>query len=126
MKAGRATPGKSRICPLCRETILESVSVCPACRHHLRYDPNEEVAPRPTFCPFRVEGTVRHDGEGEPWEYSVVLEIRDDKGERIGRHTVGVGALSPSQARTFALAVEVLPSDAALDRRATADRTPVS
>ena len=30
-------PGATRKCPHCRETILESAMVCPACRHHLRY-----------------------------------------------------------------------------------------
>ena len=106
MRSARATPGKSRICPLCRETILESASVCPACRHHLRFDPNEAQARAPSFCPLRVEGTIRHPG-GEAWEYSVALAVRNDNGEEIARHVLGVGALLPAEKRTFALAVEI-------------------
>jgi predicted amidophosphoribosyltransferase len=33
-----ANPGKSRQCPHCKATILDSASVCPGCRHHLRFD----------------------------------------------------------------------------------------
>ena len=40
MNTGRvAAPGRTRTCPHCKATILESASVCPACHHHLRFDP---------------------------------------------------------------------------------------
>jgi hypothetical protein len=106
-------PGTTRICPHCRAAILESASVCPACRHHLRFDPG--MAPRavPSFSALRVEGTIRHPAVGEPWEYSVMLSIRNDRGEEIARQVVGVGALHPAERRTFTLAVEVFtPADA--------------
>ena len=39
MSAARpGTAGATRVCPHCKATILESASVCPACRGHLRYD----------------------------------------------------------------------------------------
>ena len=40
MTTGRVVlTGKTRTCPHCKSTILESSSVCPACQHHLRFDP---------------------------------------------------------------------------------------
>jgi len=71
----------------------------------------------PSFLPLRVEGTIRHPSVGEPWEYSVVLSIRNDRGDEIARQVVGVGALQPLEQRTFTLAVEVFtPADAKLGR----------
>ena len=71
----------------------------------------------PSFLPLRVEGTIRHPPVGEPWEYSVMLSIKNDRGEEIARQVVGVGALQPSEQRTFTLAVEVFtPADAKLGR----------
>jgi hypothetical protein len=103
----QAGPGTTRTCPHCRATILESASVCPACRHHLRFDPGSAAAAVPTFSPLRVEGTIKHPAVGETWEYSVLLTIRDDRGEEIARQVVGVGALHAHQQRTFTLAVDV-------------------
>ena len=39
------SPGATRECPHCRETILESAGVCPACRHYLRFDARRRSAP---------------------------------------------------------------------------------
>jgi hypothetical protein len=109
--------GATRTCPHCRAIILESASVCPACQHHLRFDPGAAERAVPSFVPLRVEGTIRHPSVGEPWEYSVMLSIRNDRGEEIARQVVGVGALQPSEQRTFTLAVEVFtPADAKLGR----------
>lgn len=102
------TPGKVRTCPHCRATILESASVCPACRHHLRFDPKSAQHEWETFVPLRVEGTLHHTVDGEPWEYSVVLAVRDENGDEITRQVLGVGALKPAERRTFTLEVEVL------------------
>ncbi|HTL04390.1 MAG TPA: hypothetical protein VL241_01470 [Gemmatimonadales bacterium] len=103
----QGVPGTTRICPHCRASILESASVCPACRHHLRFDPGAAARAVPSLTPLRVEGTIRHPPVGEPWEYSVMLSIRNDRGEEITRQVVDVGALQPSEQRTFTLAVEV-------------------
>ena len=104
----QGAPGATRTCPHCRATILESASLCPACRHHLRFDPAANAAAATgSFSPLRVEGTIRHPAVGEAWEYSVLLSIRNDRGEEVARQVVGVGALHASEQRTFTLAVEV-------------------
>jgi uncharacterized protein YbaR (Trm112 family) len=108
MSRVKTIPGQARTCPLCKATILESASICPACRHHLRFDARSTQRTWTSFFPLRVEGTIRQPEGGEPWEYSIVLAIHDDKGEEIARQVVGVGALKPAERRTFTLAVEVL------------------
>lgn len=106
--------GATRTCPHCKATILESSSVCPSCQHHLRFDPIAVAAQRAqrTTSALRVEGTLRHPSEGEAWEYSMVLSIRNDRGEEIDRKLVGVGAMRPGEQRTFALSVEITGDDA--------------
>ena len=105
--------GSTRVCPHCKATILESAAVCPACRHHLRFAPGMAQRASPSFSALNVEGTIRHPTTGEPWEYSVMLSIRNDRGEEITRQVIGVGALQPSEQRSFSLAVEVFtPSGA--------------
>jgi len=61
----------------------------------------------PSFSALAVEGTIRHPAVDEPWEYSVVLSIRNDRGEEITRQVVGVGAINPNEQRSFSLSVEV-------------------
>lgn len=100
--------GRTRVCPHCKATILESAPVCPQCRHHLRFV-GGAAPPKPAgFSALSVQGTVRHPDRGGAWEYSVVLAIRNERGEEISRQVVGVGALRDSESRTFALSVEVL------------------
>ena len=60
-----------------------------------------------TFSAFNVEGTLRHPERGGDWEYSVVLSIRNERGEELSRQVVGVGALRSTEARTFTLSVDV-------------------
>ena len=105
------TAGATRSCPHCKTTILESASVCPACKHHLRFDDAAAAAQRvaETIVPLRVQGTVRHPPDGGPWEYTVVLSIKNDRGDEIARHVVGVGAMQVNEERTFTLAVEAVP-----------------
>lgn len=109
MNARVGSPGKTRICPHCKTTILESASVCPGYQHHLRFDRNANVESRaqPTFSALRVEGAFRNPEGGEAWEYSVVVSIRNDRGEEIARKVVGVGALDPRESRTVTLSVDV-------------------
>jgi len=101
--------GKTRICPHCKTTILESARVCPGCHHHLRFDPNSNVESRaqPTFSALRVEGAFRNPAGVDSWEYSVVVSIRNDRGEEVARKVVGVGALDPRESRTVTLSVDV-------------------
>jgi len=104
-----ALTGKTRSCPHCKATILESSSVCPACQHHLRFDPKAIVERRlqPAFSALRVEGGFKHPAGGEPWEYAVVVSIRNDRGEELARKVVGVGALAPNEGRQVMVSVDV-------------------
>lgn len=104
------TAGATRTCPHCKTTILESSSICPSCRHYLRFDSANAQAVSTTITPLNVEGKIRHPSEGGAWEYSVVLTIRDDEGTEIARQVVGVGAMLAGEERTFSLAVEVMPT----------------
>lgn len=99
--------GATRTCPHCRAVILESSSVCPSCRHHLRFDPSAAQGQGATDTALQVEGTIRHPQGAPPWEYAVVVAIRNDRGEEVARQVVGVGALQPAESRTFTMAVEV-------------------
>ncbi len=105
------TAGATRSCPHCKTVILESASVCPACKHHLRFDEAAAVAQRmaETIVPLHVQGTVRHPPEGPAWEYTVVLTIRNDRGVEIARHVASVGAMQANEERTFTLSVEAVP-----------------
>ena len=100
--------GATRTCPHCRETILESAAVCPACRHHLRFEA-PVAGPLEVVTPLRVEGSIRNPVGGGAWEYSMVLTIRNERGEEIARRLVGVGAMQPDEQRTFTLSVELSP-----------------
>ena len=100
--------GATRACPHCREMVLESAVVCPACRHYLRYDAGASAAEEPAVTPLRIEGSIRHPVDGDPWEYTVLVTIRNDRGEEIARKLIGVGAMSPNEQRTFTLSVEAV------------------
>ena len=110
------SPGATRECPHCRETVLESAAVCPACRHYLRYDtagdPDAEASKAPASTPLRIEGSIRHPPDGDPWEYTVIVTIRNDRGEEIAHKLVGVGAMNPDEQRTFVLSVEAVSTKA--------------
>ena len=101
-------PGATRACTQCRETILESAAVCPQCRHYLRFDAAVEAPLAPVLTPLCIEGSIRHPADGEPWEYTVVVSIRNDRGEEIAHKLIGVGAMSPNEQRTFTLSVEAV------------------
>lgn len=110
--------GATRTCPHCKATILESALVCPACRHHLRFEPGA-AATAPIITPLRVEGSIRHPADGGAWEYCVVLSIRNDRGDEVARQVVGVGAMQPDEQRTFTLAVEVTPATGKAGKKTT-------
>ena len=103
------SPGATRECPHCRETILESAGVCPACRHYLRFDAGADASQAPpALTPLRIEGSIRHPADGEPWEYTVVVSICNDGGDEIARKLIGVGAMNPNEQCTFTLSVEAV------------------
>jgi hypothetical protein len=103
------TAGKTRTCPHCKATILESLTICPGCLHHLRFD--QEAAKRQVAAAsaLRVEGVLGHPADAtEPWEYFVVIAVRNERGEEVTRHVVNVGALRNGEKRAFALSVDVM------------------
>ncbi len=105
------SPGKSRKCPHCRSEILESASICPVCRHHLKHGLAAEQAGE-RFSALHVEGTIRHPAGNTAWEYSVVITIRNQKGEEVARQMVGIGSMSGNDLRTFDLSVDVFAPEA--------------
>lgn len=110
MSSGRpGEAGATRTCPHCKTTILQSASICPSCRHYLRFDAAASAAASTTA--LQVEGTMRHPPGSPAWEYSVVLVVRDEAGKEIHRQVVGVGAMFDGDERSFSLAVEVMPTN---------------
>ena len=109
MSAARpAAAGRTRTCPHCKATILETASVCPGCSHHLRFD-SEAQKQSAARSAFKVEGKIQHSANEEPWEYCVVVSVKNEKGEEVAREVVNVGALQGVEHRTFALSVDVMP-----------------
>ena len=109
MNASRPTTvGRTRVCPHCKATILDSAAVCPGCNHHLRFGKLAAEYERVAKTALRVEGTVRQQPAAGPCEYSVVIEVRNERGEQVSRQVVGVGALQPQESRTFTLSVDLL------------------
>jgi len=109
----RAPAGATRLCPHCRAVILQSASSCPACRKHLKFEPGAAATPAPSFSALNLEGAVRHPNVGQPWEYSVLVSIKNDKGEEVARQVINVGALEPGEQRSFTFSVDVfVPGDA--------------
>lgn len=99
--------GATRTCPHCKTTILDSATVCPACRGHLRFDAPAAEAQRQV--PLQVEGTLSGTRDSA-FEYTVVVVIRDERGKEIGRHVAGVGAVFPGEERSFTVTVEAVPA----------------
>jgi hypothetical protein len=112
MTTRAAATGEAWNCPHCGERILRSAATCPACQRHLRFDAVTVARPAPaTVCPLSVDGTIRHPGTEAAWEYSVLIEIHDERGEMVARRVVGVGALRAGEGRKFTLRVEVVVPD---------------
>ncbi|HEX9880757.1 MAG TPA: hypothetical protein VGB25_11225 [Candidatus Binatia bacterium] len=106
--ASDSSPGKTRSCPHCKSTILESAAACPQCQHYIRSDAIG-LGPQPTYVyqPLRVEGTVQHPALNRPSEYSVILTVHDENGAEISRRVMAVGAIAPSNTQKFTVWVEV-------------------
>jgi hypothetical protein len=104
------TAGKTRTCPHCKATILESLTICPGCLHHLRFDQQAAKRQVAAASALRVEGVIEHPNTAkDPWEYFVVIAVRNEHGEEITRQVVNVGALQSTEKRSFTLSVEVMP-----------------
>ncbi|MGN6511994.1 MAG: hypothetical protein ACTHKZ_00240 [Lysobacteraceae bacterium] len=115
--ARQGSPGATRACPHCKAVILESASVCPACRGHLRYDEASMQRAKTRSVPLGIEGTLVAPAGDVVHEYSMVLAIRNERGEEIARQVVGVGALFPGDVRTFTMQVEMTEATGAKARR---------
>jgi RNA polymerase subunit RPABC4/transcription elongation factor Spt4 len=108
------SPGATRACPHCKETILESAAVCPQCKHHVRFAGGGTAAAAApeaaeVITALKIEGSIRQPADTTAWEYSVVVSIRNESGKEIARKLIGVGAMVPDELRTFNLSVEVVP-----------------
>jgi uncharacterized protein YbaR (Trm112 family) len=102
--------GKTRVCPHCKAVVLESLSVCPGCRHHLRFDAEAAQRQEAAIRAFEVDGEIAHPAGEDPCEYSIVVTVRNAQGQQIARQLVAVGALCGGEHCSVALAVEVLPT----------------
>jgi len=121
MKANPAL-GATRSCPHCKTTILQRSTVCPACRHILRFDSiksaagtvTKSVAAQPPVAaePFRIESTLRQPKEGSGCEYCLIVVVSNDRGEELTRQVISVGSLKPDEARTFSVWVEAYGTEA--------------
>jgi hypothetical protein len=106
------SPGKTRQCPHCKAMILDSLTICPGCLHHLRVDTEASRRQAAGKEALRVEGVVAHPGQEGAWEYHVVLSVRNERGDEVSRQVMSVGALHGGEKRAFAVSVEVLPAQA--------------
>jgi hypothetical protein len=107
--------GATRVCPHCKATVLQSADICPGCQHHLRFS-SGTAEPQAIGLPaLRVEGTIRHP-ENQQCEYCVVVSIANERGEKLARQVVGVGALQPGERHNYSFSVELYPR-AGLDRK---------
>ena len=62
------------------------------------------------FVPLKVEGTI-NASDDNAFEYTMVVVIRNERGEEIGRHVAGVGAVFPGESRSFDVSVEAVPAN---------------
>jgi hypothetical protein len=121
------SPGATRLCPHCKATVLESASVCPGCRHHLRFSGNgHALEAGEGYCALSVDGTIAHTQTSEPCEYCVVLDVRNDRGEQLARQVVGVGVLQSGEVRRLNVSVEMMPVRAHQPAAKTQAPKPVS
>jgi len=58
---------------------------------------------------MRIEGSIRHTERDESCEYCVVISITNERGEKVARHVVGVGALQPSETHKISFSVDLMP-----------------
>ncbi len=104
--------GKTRVCPHCKAVVLESLSVCPGCRHHLRFDVEAAQRQEAAIRALEIEGQVCHPPDEDPYEYDIVVGVYNEKGQEIARKLVAVGALQGGERCSVRLSVEVLPTRA--------------
>ena len=113
--------GATRVCPHCKATVLQSAAKCPGCQHHLRFNTvggSGSAEPQAQTIPaMRIEGSIQHPLNNEQCEYCVVVAISNERGEKIARHVVGVGALQAGEKHNYSFSVELMPVRGVLDRK---------
>lgn len=103
--------GRTRVCPHCKAIVLESLGICPGCRHHLRFDVEAAQRQEAATRALEIEGQVCHPSGEDPYEYTIVVAVRNDDGQEIARKLVAVGALQGGERCSVTLSVEVLPTE---------------
>jgi len=110
--------GATRVCPHCKATVLQSASICPGCHHHLRFNSGNGAEPESKGVPaMRIEGSIHHPVPNEQCEYCVVISITNERGEKVARHVVGVGALQAGERHKYTFSVDLMPSRGVGGRR---------
>jgi hypothetical protein len=119
MSVARAgTLGATRICPHCKAVVLQSAAICPGCQHHLRFNSGANTEPQvESVSALRIEGSIGHTARDESCEYVVVISITNQRGEKIARQVVGVGALQPGEKHKYSFSVDLMPVRSAADRK---------
>ena len=107
--ARQSTLGATRVCPHCKATVLQSANICPGCQHHLRFNTANAEPQAQAISAMKIEGSIAHAARGEQCEYCVVIAITNEKGEKITRQVVGVGALQPGERHNYSFSVEMVP-----------------
>lgn len=102
--------GATRVCPHCKATVLQSASICPGCQHHLRFNVAPSEPASRAIPAMRIEGSIEHANRAEACEYCVVIAITNERGEKIARQVVGVGALQPGERHQYSFSVDVIPA----------------
>jgi hypothetical protein len=105
--ARESSIGKTQVCPHCKTTILDSATICPACKHYLRYDASVASNAVRRESVFNVEAGFRQPATAETVEYSVLIVVRNERDEEIARRVVDVGAIAPGELRRFSVSVDV-------------------
>ena len=100
--------------------MLASANICPGCQHHLRFNAGLASDQPASLSAMRVAGTIEHQGADAQCEYCVVVSIANERGEKLARQVVGVGALQPGERHTYSFSVDLVPVPAP---RATASET---
>jgi hypothetical protein len=107
--ARQGTLGATRICPHCKATVLQSASICPGCQHHLRFNSAGAEPEHKGVSAMRIEGSIHHPVRDEQCEYCVVISITNERGEKVTRQVVGVGALQPGERHKYSFSVDLIP-----------------
>jgi hypothetical protein len=97
--------------------VLQSANICPGCQHHLRFSSGSTEPQSESVSAMRIEGSIRHMSRSESCEYCVVVSITNERGEKIARQVVGVGALQPGEKHKYSFSVDLMPVRAVPERK---------